>query len=251
MFYFKRKKVELKFFTTRSEVNEFAPVSYAKKHTPSWWRELPKSGFDFDAKEIRKNMKGCVGVTSLLNEGFIMPMWTDAAFIIGEEGTNDYWYQFADGETEALQHNQGQRGSFAPDAEYQHLKIESPWFMRCKQDIPIYFGAATWHVPPSNMHVLTGIISPKYQSNTHINTLFKRTQDQQRISIELGHPLAQMIPLTEKQVVISTEVISKREQKDLMSTSFHPLSFSHSYSKIKKIRKEKEQSKCPFGFGGK
>lgn len=251
MFYFKRKKVELKFFTSRPEVHEFAPIDYAKKFTPDWWKNLPNNnGFDFESKEIKKNMKGCVGVTGLMNKGFIMPLWSDAAIMVGAKGTNNYWYQFADKETVAVEHGQNQRGSFAPDDDYQHLKIVTPWIMQCKRDIPLYIGSASWHTPPNNMHILNGIVSPKYQTTTNVNILFSRTDKQQEFDLKLGQPIAQIIPMTDLDVRISTELVDSKEYNEIQQRTFSVLSFSHSYSKCKKLHKQRE-SKCPFGFGKK
>jgi hypothetical protein len=61
------------------------------------------------------------------------------------------------------------------------------------------------------------------------------------VEFKHGDPLAHMIPLDRREVIIHNHLIDDREYDKIYSK----LSFNGNYNTVKRLRQEKE-SKCPF-----
>jgi hypothetical protein len=97
----------------------------------------------------------------------------------------------------------------------------------------------------TSWHVLPGVIDFKYQHATNVNFVAPRGK---RFQMTAGMPLAQLIPLTDKEVDLRLHMIDPTKIDDLrIKNSFYPF-FTGSYKKMKKLinEKEKNKSKCPF-----
>ena len=101
MFFFRKPKLILDAFTSElyQHAFEYAPVDYAIKFYPDWWKKLPKltkpilSDNTGDATH-NTNMKYCDGLTNEYRNSVIIPMWCDFLFKYNEDGS--WVYNFAD-----------------------------------------------------------------------------------------------------------------------------------------------------------
>ena len=230
-------------YTWDSAVYNYAPIKPAASFIPDWWKELPKATRNPNELIQRPTMKGCVGFTNLYKKGFIMPMWSDLAISIGEQGTNNYRYHFSCERGEINVHDKIQRGSVYPETEYQHLKIESPWMFTCTEDIEFLQTGVPWEssdIP--NMSVLPGVVEYKYQLGANINIMWKRTNKNEEYLVPYNTPLCQFIPLTERKVTINLHLISKEKflamKRIASSTTF--------LSKYRTNRRVLKENGCPF-----
>jgi hypothetical protein len=244
LFKFKKKKIVLDCFTYRSEVYNLQPIQKASRFYPDWWVKLPSY------KDINmpfsgdKNMRGCVGFTQLYSKGFIMPMWSDVGITVGVRGEDNYAVDFADGRTQIRQHSPEQSGTYLDSKEYQHLKIASPWQFKCNKDIKWMWQQPVWNFDkPEEVLILPAIVDYLYNTTTNINMVLPRSTLLKEISIELGAPLAHIIPLIEGNVEIKNHLISKEEYFLMDEGNNSSVSFKNSYGKRKKIL-----SKCPMGY---
>lgn len=247
MFWFKKSRVVLDCFSEYGFVTNLAPIQKAVKFFPEWWKSLPKAIPAISGHMVEDStIKTCPGFVELYRNSIIMPLWTDCAIDIAPQGNDGYRWQFADGITSASSHPHEQRGDYLPNDKYQHIKIASPWFLKTKEDIKWLYTQATYNIKnPDQQLVIPGVLNFKYQGQTNINMVFPRLDGKViRHVIKRGQPLAQMIPMTEKEVDVRIHLVDSVEYKKLNSTG-HRATFFNSYNKMVKILKAKEKS-CPF-----
>ena len=237
-FFFKRPNVNVDAFIEERyvAVYENAPIDYSVNHYPNWWRNLKKQG---PLRGTENNAKSCVGILELYKRSLTLPMWSDMELNV-QSGA----WRFADGKSELSVHGPQQRQGFKKD--YIHFKLNSPWLM--KSDKNVYFswigdyynqGELPIEVPPA-------IVDYYYQSSTNFN--FFLNKNVENIQIQFNTPLAIIVPMTDKEVVIKRHLISGREF-NLIHQKTSSVTFSRKYYALKKIEEKRETKKCPFGFG--
>jgi hypothetical protein len=241
IFLFKPKTVNVDLFTARKEVIDFAPIDYSRKFIPDWWKDLPKQ--NLEEIEKLKTMRTCVGVTDLFQQGFIIPIWSDIVIDVGAKGTTEGSYQYADNLSIAEFHAAQQRGYFAPEMEYMHIKLQTPWAAKTKESINWMLVDAQYQQDDLRNYSLSiGLMNFKYQHSLNLNALFFRQEEKKRILLKHGKPVAQLIPLTEKPVRITRHLVDQKEY-DNFFTLQKPIAFQASYYKQKQITEAKE---CPY-----
>lgn len=243
--FFKRSKVVVDAFTCQGSVNSLYPLTTANKCLPQWWKNTPKE-FVPPKQENKVVIPGntarrCSGIIDYYNKNnIVIPMWSD---LVLEYGPQDWKYAYADGISVLLRHEQEMRGSYMP--EYEHFKIASPWRIEEKSGIKFHYSQIFYNFDdPGSVLFPPAIVNYKYQHSTEINFMLRRPAVIKTFKVEAGQPLVMLTPLTEKEVVVKTHLISFEEhtQRFMWMSSFH----GH-YNKEKKILQEKEK-KCPFRF---
>ena len=251
MFFFKPKEIHLDCFTFRPEVYEFSSVDYSHKFYPEWWLKLPKTqqkmNLSGKVSEIT-TMKGCVGFVNYYKYGITIPLWSDLRLsYLANERKFDVEFAFK-------KHTHGEHlieqmtGLINPD-EFAHIKLMSPWIFKTKEDIQWAWMQHTWNFSPVNkITILPAIIDFKYQNGTNVNFLISTKI--RECFLPNNQPLVNIIPLSERKVKIHRHLVNEREF-EILAASSYPTYFKGKYKKIKQIiiGREKEQKKCPFGFG--
>jgi len=242
---FFKKSVVLNCYTSHSGIFTYAPIKTASNFFPNWWKQLPKT---YDSEKVIhpvSTMKQCIGFIDLYKHGFIIPMWSDVIFEIGKQGTTDYRYHFSDDHSRAIYHDANQRGTAYPELDFQHLKIDSPWIFTCDEPIDFLMTDVVWNKDdPSVMSVMPGVINFKYQCGTNINTIWKRTSETTRHTIEFNTPICHLIPLTDRKIVLKLHLVSPEEYGRISGVS-RRTKFFGKYRANKRILQE---TKCPFHF---
>ena len=129
---------------------------------------------------------------------------------------------------------------------YGHLKIESPWHINCKSDTKFYWTIPFWnHAIDIPYHVLPGMLEFKYNHGININIMINLQKDFM-YTIKAYTPMAHMIPVSDKELVIKHHLVSKEEFYNLSSKNIRPI-FTNRYEVHKNII-DKQESKCPFSF---
>lgn len=244
-FFFKKSKIHLDVFTTRAGVFELYPIEYGNKFFPEWWKNLPKEYYDGDNIHPSSTMKRCEGFIQYYKNSITIPLWSDLLFKINSNESFTNW-QFSDKVTHASSHPKEQMEGFMSDSEFAHLKIESPWLFRCKEEVSWVWTQPMWNFKtPFDILIPPAIVDYKYNNSTNVNMLIRLTEDKE-ILLPAGLPMANLFPMTEKDVVIHKHLISKDEHSMLHDVTY-PSTFVNKYKNAKKILQRKE-SKCPFHF---
>jgi hypothetical protein len=244
-FNFLKKDVVVHCYTSQAPVFNYAPIQNSSVFIPQWWKKLPKSYNTPNSLFEAPTMKGCIGFTDLYKQGFMLPIWCDVKIEIGSTGLGGYRYHFSGAGSSMTSHAQMQRGDAFCETEYQHLKINSPWIFECSEDIKFVQLEPFWNNPtPETMSVMPGVLDFKYQHGANVNTLWKRQSETKIYQLDFGQPLAQFIPLTERNVNFELHLISAEELQHRRSISFSTTFIN----KFRNNRRVLQQRGCPFHF---
>lgn len=232
-----KKPLIINAYTYREEILRHAHIESASKFLPDWWKELsPEPTLKLDEKtpSYYKNMRHCAGFLDLYRHGFMVPLWSDLLVELGEKGSPWLSWQFSDEESDAVVHQAHQRGSFLDEKKYQHLKLQTPWILDCKEDIDWIVAPPSWNISePDDMIVPTGIVNFKYQRQINANMFMRRGDTNRVVHLEFGQPLLQMIPLTERKVIMNHHLIGAEKWKNMKQGGMYSAKFIGSYYKLK------------------
>ena len=245
MFWQKKKEIVLNCYTSRADVYNYFPVVEAKKKIPSWFKKLANPSFKNIDRQLSDptTLKQCVGFVEYFKKGFMLPMWSDLALEIGAKNTLDYSWQYSDLKSEMSTHHPEQTNCQFDPKLYQHLKLASPWYFSCEEDISFLAVEPGWQFDLlGSIRVLSGIVDFKYQASTNINIFCLRQEKEEIILLKAGMPLYHFIPLTDRKIVLKTHLVSD-EQFEKIGSKVTPITFIRHYEERKKILKN---SGCPF-----
>jgi hypothetical protein len=241
MFFFKKSKIVIDCFTFSESIARFSPIDLAIKYTPDWWKELPNT---FEAPGTfwpSATMRSCTGFTDLYTKSIALPLWCDLAIAV--ENNQAFW-QFSDQATIAVSHPPEQYGNYWPTNEYQHLKIDTPWIFRTKEDISWLWSCPTYNIRNlTDYTLLTGITNFSHIGTPNIN-LMLNVKENKKYILPVNHVMAHLTPLTEKKIDIRRHVLSSEEYNKRNNDIHSRISFTGVYSKSKKL--SQKHSKCPF-----
>ena len=228
-FNFLKKPIVLHCYTNRADVFNYAPVKKSNEFIPDWWKAVPKTVDNPDSLFSGRTIKTCVGFTDLYSAGFMVPMWSDFAIKVGPIGDSFYFWEYADGQSKAVEHPQTQRGDAYPTTHYQHLKLISPWAFSCDEDVRFLLTGPTWNIAnPEN-----------------VNTLFIKQETPFRYDIAVGDPLLHIIPLTERKIVLERHLVDDTTFKNIDAVGGGNI---RNINKYKFIKKTMQKRGCPFHF---
>lgn len=251
-FSFKPKTIVIDCFTTDSMIYELYPIKKSVYFYPDWWKNLPKTVNQKSALNAKEflvtpagTMKYCDGFINLFNSGFIIPLWSDVAIKSSLNGIS-YRFSTANEESKIITHPQHQHGKLYFE-EYNHGKIECPWYVREKTGVKFHFIQPMWNQIQylNDIHILPGTVDYKHNHRCHINALFAKNS--KNILLSAGTPIAQILPLSENKIEIKNHIVSQEEYLNLSRCKLNQHAFVASSLKAKKIV-EKQESKCPFNF---
>ena len=258
MFFFKKKTIYLDCYTVHNHVYDLFKIESAKKHVPSWFRNLPSTFLDPRSPVEVATLKTCTGIVNHFKSGFIIPLWTDAQLglkSVSNGFTNNIQLiqQFADMKTQSQIHSQTQIGNdFMPEETYLHFKIYSPWVFSCSENINWMWTQPTYNYKyPDELVLHPGVLEFKYNSNVFINFAIRkmdRAGDPNLLEISAGEPLVHLIPLTDRNVEVRNHLVSKEEWQRIYDKNNHVFFFNN-HAKKRNLLEKQEAGKCPFGFG--
>lgn len=236
--FIKRSEVVLDCFTFNYQAYELFKLDHGIKFIPNWWKELPKNPTipnEFVGEVPTRNMRHCPGFIDYFKSGLILPLWTD--MIINTTKEDFSWFfvnQIDHVETHPPHQHNNTFNSF------HHLKIGSPWYVKCKDDIKFLLSSPFWlqaqneHII-NNFHLVPGIISLKEQHSTNLNVFLPKKDN--RFFLEAGFPLVYFLPQTEKKIKLKHHYVSENEFREI-DVKNNPFSFAKTYNKRLKILKK-------------
>jgi len=243
-FFIRRGKITVDCFTYNLNALEYFPIQEAVNFYPEWWKNVPKYHTTHDSQGLelkRSTIKSCNGLIDLYQQGFMIPLWSD---LVVETMANGFRYNFAEGDQNEIgRHDYEQMSDeFLP---YIHFKIMSPWRLRERSGVKFLFTQPTYnHVKTIlDWHIMSGVVDFQYQNATNINILAPRGR---RFEMPAGHVMAHIIPLTDKEVIIKNHFLDKKDIDNIRLFSNNYPFFNGSYRKMKKLREEQQEKKCPF-----
>jgi hypothetical protein len=234
IFKFPNKKITLDCFTYESYVIEYAPINFAIKHIPDWWKNLPIKEMDINNPFAHKNMRHCVGMVDYYKKSIAIPLWSD--LMIECYGSNSFKWQFSDRKTEIKNHDTKiQATGFLNN--YQHLKIISPWMFRSKKEVNWVWSHPTYNYPNSqDLVCLPAITDFYYQNATNINLMIDAGSPK-NIALQHGQPLALITPMSDKKIEIKNHLISFEEWNNIANLSTG-ITFKNKYANIVKRKNQ-------------
>jgi len=250
MFWFKRKKVVVDWYTTDKAVYTFHQIrKFGKDDYPGWWKRLPAtltqpiSGTSLVSKT--SSIKKCEGINTMFANTWIFPFWADVAI-----ATNETGLEVSDGQgnTHGVSHPELQYDII--DKPYfgskKHHKFTSPWLASSKSKTYFTMLPATYHTMNiwNKMTILPGTLNFYYQNATNINVFVEN--DIPQFNIIAGTPMYYIIPQTEDEVEMRCHLVDSLEYSRI-TTMMNTFGGTYNRSKKAKIAME-SKSKCPFHF---
>jgi hypothetical protein len=240
IFKFIEKKIAIDCFTYDELVLQTAPVSHAIKHIPDWWKNLPNHYYSNQDFFPTATVRSCSGIVDYYKKSLAIPLWSDLSIKV--DG-GSYGWAFSDLKTVANIHDiQKQATGLLPD--HGHIKIQSPWFFKAKEDISWVWSQPIYSFEEANVDikVLPAIVNFKQQQSTDINLLIPLNQ-QKTYTVNHGQVLCHLTPMTDKNVIIERHLISKESfmQMAELNTS---ITFLNKLANV--VAKKEKFADCPY-----
>jgi hypothetical protein len=239
MIFIKNKTITLDAFTYVDDVYNYYKVDKAQKFLPSWWRDTDYSYQDEFVSYKKPTIKSCVGITDLYKRGFIMPIWSD---LLCKVKDNNFSWAYADKRySSASPHYYQEWKTYADNEKFFHLKIDSLWQFKTKQNIPFLCIPVSWDKKLEKTQIdyitSTGIASYNVQHSTNVNLMIPN--ENKEFIIKQGTPIYHFVPLTEKNVEIKHHLITVEafQKMHLLQSSF-----------LNNYLNAVKRNKCPFNF---
>lgn len=241
----KRNKVIVDCFTYDRSSFELTPIIQSYKAMPTWWKELENYGIGNSLKSNNdeKNMKKCYGFTELYKKSLTLECWTDINIKVLPNNEGYRYYIATDLPPE--DHPRRQYGTLYEN-DY-HIKLLSPWRIHEKTGIKFAFMPAVWELDKlRNITILSGIIEFQMNLETNVNMFLRQPEkDAYEMTINLGQPLVQIIPLTEKDIELKTHLVNLKEFEK-MNSVFRSFRGHREVLRLKKRNENRKDKKCPF-----
>lgn len=222
----KRKKIVIDFFTTNEDAYAFGKSVPAIKVMPKWFHETQE-----DKHSAGKTIRKCPGIVNAYTSSIAMTSWFNAEIEVEPDG--DIKVKTA----VVGQHNPTNRTKIDPDfvkpvsytshptSQYskfventhgRNFKLNSPWWIKCKQNIKLFFSEPTWHnfETYDTLNVMPGIIETRYNRTPNLNYITRPSKTETKYAFfEPGDPLVVMTPLTEDNVEIHNHFVTESEAR--------------------------------------
>ena len=245
MFLFKKKKRVIDAFTYDGAAHDLYPIAPSKEYYPKTLLKGPgiaerpsrTGGSSIQLGTLRT----CAGVSDLYNVGWIVPLWSDLLIELNGDGTGSA--EFSNERDDITTHHPDQLGTLGE--ELVHIKIESPWMIVDPKGTQFLYHEASWSRYPSmGYHITQGVLEFKYNASTHFQMWFEKKQ--QRLQIQAGTPMAQLVPISDDDIEIKTHHISRDEHHRLYNKTGgrYMSSFAGGYLKARKRLQSK--GTCPY-----
>jgi hypothetical protein len=172
---------------------------------------------------INRTIKGCVAAVSSFQTGFIVPFWSDIALRWDSQEVRYHVSADASDNSDAVAvHPHSQAPGFSDD--YHIVKLSTPWLLHSKSDIKIAYLSPLMHYNHYPLVFIQGI-NRFVLDIANLNTfclLKKPDNDVLTTHIIKQHtPMLHLVPLTEKDVDIKCQVISKSEHERYINRMCH------------------------------
>lgn len=226
----KSSKLHIDCFTWVTNLPKLYPVLHASERVPSFYKKVPTT-VKTPSGPHRGTIKTCPGVSDLYKNGIILQAWSD--IYLNWTTPNVYW----EPKNSAESHNSLQWNNASELKNFYHFKLNSPWKFKEKSGAKFLMTNVFWHDTSSPYFVPNGLLEFKYQYTTNVNTFVNINTFPKETTITAGRELCQIIPLSDKEIVLHQHEISVDEYLKMQVVFF---SFNAQYLKVKKLLSEKQ-----------
>ena len=226
----------IEFFSSVDGLAEHFPIVKTSSHVPKWTR-LVKEDYK-KQKQGTPHLFKCPGIFHLFSYGFVITAWHDFEITCTVKGIN---WTIPDNmmndllEKDVIQIQQGDSiGKHIPQRPWSipHiLKINTPWHVIAPKNVKFLMCALPYS-EDFDFECCPGILDPGYSSEINIQMYWNRIRGT-RI-IKAGTPLAQFIPITEKNYNFKVRDKNKKDELWLKKRKYlNFFSFNFSRNKVK------------------
>lgn len=200
----KKEKLKLEIYTHNGQLMDMFPPALMKDAIPNWFSKMSN-----DKQKPYHTVKGCPGIQHLYGKGISLPLWSDYSVEVGTTNIENIDWPKKSNQPGAESHALELQ---APDAwpGYASVKFLSPWFFVCQEPVPFVWLQNVWgYNDPQQFTIVPGVTEFKYMHQTHINTLWKIDGTPRKEVIKAGTTMVQLIPLTDRPLEISINLITE------------------------------------------
>lgn len=219
IFKFLQRPITIDFFISEKYYFAFKnfPIVHSSKFIPNWWKNTPKSSFNWDKFQPDLTTKSCVGIIETFKNGYILPLWSDLAIKIENPDENSWklQYSFSDNISNLHLHSSEQLPNFYTN--YCFLKITCPWLIKFNDNIKIILMDPFYLTSEPKPYITPYGILKNLNGFSQINPFMIFPTTNTELIIKSGTPLLHLIPITEKPLVIKTHMISDIEYNKINS----------------------------------
>lgn len=203
IFFNKKKKIVLEAYAPMGKLAELFPPVRTEDAIPKWFQKLPAK------TDEGLTTKHCPGIKDLFSKGIIIPAWADYNITLGPDGITDMSCGMPALGNAPLSSHPIDFQAHGAWPNHINLKFNSPWVFWCSEPIDwLWVQPVLWQKTPQELSLVPGITEFKYQSMANVLTLTELPAESKTISIKAGTPLAQLVPLTEREWELKVDVIT-------------------------------------------
>ena len=198
----------------------FAKINHGYHYIPEWWKNTPK------VVEGHPTIKSCPAFVEYYKKGIVIPMWCEVEIQINPKGKQLFTWKSAQRDFNITEHGQDQLKGFAKE-DGHNLKIMSPWFIKCREDINFTFTQPIWSQRDTmfNFILTPGIVSFKSQMGSNLNYFFQQKDTQQVINIEPLTPMAIMHPMSKRKVKLRHHLLTSKDKEGFATLGHYAEAF--------------------------
>lgn len=231
------RPITLDCYTTNSGVYHAFPVAKSTELYPDWWKSL-KTTAEVPEKRnpIKRPMntvKVCEGLLDLYKSMITIPLWSDIKIQYDNKG-NFAWISSAD--DVKIGHHPAEQFNHEEFSNLIHMKIMVPWIMQEKTGVNFQLFSSDWNKPSSmfDYRIPGGVLNYKYQVGANCNIWLPK-KEKATIDLIAGDPLLNLLPLTDRKVIIKNHLIDHAEFMKIEHKFSYQSKFASRYRFLKKL----------------
>ena len=218
MFLFKKNKIHIDCFTCDETIAQDNPIQKTSNFIPEWWKKMPNSFHQMqnNVEVPFGTMKSCLGFIDLYSKGLVIPLWSDLNIKVEKNNINYVIAKNTNLFGNSIEfHDRVQYGN--SHNNHIHFKLISPWYLKEKSGVKFLLTSCIWNMLENfpKIHIVNGILEFSKLFITNINGFMSLENQPYQYNIEIGMPLVQLIPLSEKSVVPHIQVLNDAEWKKM------------------------------------
>ena len=232
--------MKIQFFSSVDGVAETYPIVKTSQELPKWTYLVRE---DFKKEQFAKkdiHLARCPGIFHMFTQGFIMPAWNDFEIdcngegikweISGDRGMNDSLL-----EKSVINIQSGFTiGKYLPKRPWSipHiLKYNTPWHVITPKNVKMLMLPLPF-TEDFDFECCPGILEPAYTTELNVQLFWNKINGKRMV--KAGTPLAQLIPLTEKEYTFEVRDKNENDTKWLKKRKYlKAYSFVYNRNKAK------------------
>ena len=214
----KNDDIILDCYTYNPYVYNFAKINYGYHFLPEWWKKTPRG----QGSSVG-TIKNCPAIVEYYKKSIVIPMWCEFEMVIEPKGGEDsFTWRSAQKDFRIEHHPQDQFQGFAKQ-DGHNVKIISPWFIKCKENIDFTFTQPVWSQRDNifNLVLMPGVINYKHQMQSNFNFFFQQTDAEQVIHIEPLTPIAILHPMSERKIKLKHHLLTSTDENETRGSLAH------------------------------